>query len=249
MRKTCCLLIGMLILFSGIVHAGDIVVDPPDYNVDLIGGDTIIRPITITWTGEAAVVGFIETGIIPDGEGIDIVYSEDPIILYPGVPNTIDMTIATAINLVPGDYVITTLVFTEIEKVIEYRSSGGGGGTTYIYETIEIENITQINILLDIIQQLNDKLNATNENNSEQIALLTSIIDTLNNAVVFLEDQLQQEPEEKEDKCLLFFVFLIIVAIMAVIFIIVMACLYHKFRVLESQKIKEIKENENKNNK
>ena len=238
----------MVIIFSGVAQAGNIIVAPTEYNVDLIGGDTITRSITITWTGETAVVGFIETDIAPDGEGIDITYSEDPIVLYPNIPNTINMTIATAINLAPIIYTITTLVFTEVEEVIEYRSRGGG--TTTIYETIEIENITNINRLLDIIRQLKDELNATKDNCTEQILLLTGIIiDTLDAIVDSIED-MQQEPEEaKEDKWLLevILAFIIFQAIVNIILIIAIFYLGYRIRVLESQRIKEIKENENEN--
>ena len=233
----------VLLLFSGVAQAGNIIVEPTEYNVDLIGGDTIIRPITITWTGETTVVGFIETDIAPDGKGIDVTYSEDPVVLYPGIPNTINMTIATAINLVPGDYVITTLVFTEIEKVIEYRSRGGGGTTT-IYETIEVENITRINMLLDIIQQLKDRINETEGNCTEQILLLTGIIDALDEMIDSIEDT-QPEDAKEDDWWLPFIVFL---AIAYIILVIAIVYLYHKFRVLKSKKDIGEKKNENERN-
>ncbi|GAI53292.1 unnamed protein product, partial [marine sediment metagenome] len=114
-------------------------------------------------------------------------------------------------NIAPGNYTITTLVFTEIEKVIEYRYRGGG--TTTIYETIETENLTRINALLDIIWQLTDELNATKGNYTEHMSLLTAIINTLGELTDSIEDMLPQELEEKEngDKWLPFIVFLAIV--------------------------------------
>lgn len=235
MRKTCYFAIGIILLFSGIAQAGNIIVEPTEYNVDLIGGDTITRPIIITWMGETAVVGFIETSIAPDGEGIDITYSEDPVVLYPSIPNTINMTIATAINLVPGDYVITTLVFTEVEEVIEYRSRGGG--TTTIYETTEVENITRINMLLDIIQQLKDRLNETKGNCTEQILLLTGIIDALDEMI----ENLQQEPEEKAKEDNWWLPFIVFLAIVNFLLIIAVAYLGHKFRVFKLKDKKETK--------
>ncbi|GAH70991.1 unnamed protein product, partial [marine sediment metagenome] len=155
-------LVAVVALFSIVftsMASAEIIVSPETIHVYLTGGDTVTEQITITWKGEAAVVAFIETEITPDDEGIDITYSEDPVVLYPGTPNTIDMTISTVINIAPGNYTITTLIFTEVEKWIEYRDRGGG--TTTIYETVEVENLTRINALLDIIRQLSNEINTT----------------------------------------------------------------------------------------
>ena len=220
-----------LLLFSGIVQAGTVIVEPTEYSVDIIGGNTVKRPITITWTGETAIIGFIETDITPDGKGIGVTYSEDPVILYPGIPNTINMTLTTAINIVPGDYVITTLVFTEIEKVIEYRNRGGD--TITIFKTIEVENSTHINMLLDIIQQLKDEINATKGNYTEQTLLLTGVIDALDEIVNSLDDMSQQQPEEgaKEDNWWILFV--VFLAIVNSLLVIAMVYLWCKFRVFK----------------
>lgn len=246
MYKKCYLMMAvMLLLFSGVASA-DIEINPSTIDLNLIGGDTVTKQITITWKGEVAVVGFIETTITPDGEGINVTYSEDPVILYPNTPNTIDMTIATAINIIPSKYVITTQVFTEIEKVIEYRDRRG---TTTIYKTIEIENITYINILLENIQQLKDEINVTNDNCTEKTQSLNDIINILDDMIDYLNYQLQQEPEPedmiKEDKSI-FIVFLILIWVVLIL-VIALAILYDKFRVLELQRIKEMEENENKN--
>jgi len=223
------------IVFSSVASA-EITVSPETMQLYLTGGDVVTEQITITWKGETATVAFIETEITPDGKGINVTYSEDPVVLYPGAPKTIDITIATAINIAPGNYTITTLIFTEVEKWIEYR----GGDTTTIYETVEIENLTRINTLLDSIRQLRDELNMTKGNYTEQIALLNGIIDTLDDLVESLEEQLEGEPAD-EDKWFAPFLALLIIVIVAIVIVMI-----HKFRVLKSQKDKEVKENEHK---
>lgn len=224
------------IVFGGIVSA-HIEVSPPTIDLDLVGSDTATEPITITWSGEAPVVGFIETNIEPDGEGINVTYSENPVILIPNIPKTVDMIVKVAPNIMPDNYTITTVVFTEIEKVIEYRS----GGTTIIYRDKEIfvENLTRINELLLIIQRLQDQLNQT-VNCTEYLPLIDMLQDTIDELLAIIEDASKEEPEpeklepdEPYDWTGIFFVFIIIICILCCI-------ICYAFWVLKSRTKKQV---------
>ncbi len=198
MRKTNCLIIVALLFFSGVACCGvasaQIEVSPPTIELDLIGGDTVTEQIIITWKGEAAVVGFIETDITPDGEGINVTYSENPVILYPGIPKTLDMTINISINIMPGNYTIEMVALTEIDEIIKYE-------TIYktIYAFIDVENLTKINELMKTIQQLQEEINQTTDY-TDLLPLITALLDTFGDLVTAIEDALGEEPEpEKEE--------------------------------------------------
>lgn len=86
--------------------------DPPSFIVNLTGGDTIIKNITVRWTGSGIIQCFISnitSGPGNDSEGIDVTYSKkSPFNLTPKVDYIVEMTIHVAINIMPGVYIITT---------------------------------------------------------------------------------------------------------------------------------------------
>jgi len=92
----------------------EIIVKPSSFTVGLIGGDTVIKNITVTWTGDNSIQCFISTNITSDcpgnnSEGIDVTYSEpSPFNLPSNVDYTVNMTIKAAINIMPEIYTITT---------------------------------------------------------------------------------------------------------------------------------------------
>lgn len=220
------LMIVILLLLGGTASA-DIEISQSSIELNLVGGDTVTEGIIITWTGETVIVGFIETDIIPDEEGINVAYSENPVILYPNVPRVVNMTIATAINIVPDNYVIITQVFTDIEKVIEYRD----GGTRIVYKTVKVEDVIRINELLETIQQLRDEISMVEGNCTEQVELLADIIASLDVIIDDLKEELEHEyePDETEEENNLLIVLLLIIFCL----IIVSLCLHYKFRVLK----------------
>ena len=202
------------IVFGGIVSAHIEISSSTPMDLDLVGGDTVTNQITITWRGEAPVVGFIETNITPDAEGITVTYSENPVILIPNTPKTVDMIINVAINIMPDNYIITTIILTEIEEVIKYRS----GGTTIIYRDKEIivENLTRINELLLIIQQLQDQINQT-ANCTECLPLIAKLQDTIDKLTTIIEEGISKEepePDKPYDWTGIFFVFIIVLCIL-----------------------------------
>lgn len=192
------------LFFSNMVSAG-ITVAPDTIELDLIGGDTITLPFNITWDGKTAVVGFIETTITPDGEGINISYSEGTIIiLFPNEKKPVDMTISAAINLAPGNYTITTNIYTDVE---EYVRTVYNTITEYITvvenQTIYVENETQINELKERIGDLLQNVNLTDE----EKRILQIAVDDLNDKI----DKMNQELKESKKRILAWIVFLTII--------------------------------------
>jgi len=100
---------------------GIIIVKPSSFTVELTGGDTVIKNITVTWTGEDAVLCNISTNITSDcpgndSEGITVTYSENLSFNLPAkVDYVVNMTIKAAINIMPGNYTITT-IFSEAKQ-------------------------------------------------------------------------------------------------------------------------------------
>jgi len=209
-------IMAVTILFCSGVASANIEISPPAINLNLVGGGVATEPITITWRGEAPVVGFIETNIDPDGEGINVTYSENPIILIPNIPKTVDMTIKVAVNIMPDNYIINTVVLTDIEEVIKYRS----GGTTTIYKDKEIiiENLTRINELLLIIQQLYDQINQT-ANCTECLPLIVMLQNTIDELTAIIKEDAtgEAEPEKQYSWADAYFIFIIIICILCCI--------------------------------
>lgn len=73
----------------------EIIVKPSSFTVGLIGGDTVIKNITVTWTGDNSIQCFISTNITSDcprndSEGIDVAYSEPSPF---NLPSNVDYTV------------------------------------------------------------------------------------------------------------------------------------------------------------
>ncbi len=211
-HKKCYLIVAVfLLLFSGVASA-QIEISPSTIDLgNLISGDTVIRQINITWRGETAVVGFIGTEILPDGDGIAVTYSENPVILYPDITKTLDMTINTSINLMSNNYTIETVVLTEVEEIIEYIE-----GKT-IYKYIEVENLTRIDELILIIQQLQDKINETTDY-ADLLPLISAMQNATADLIKTIEDALEEEPDpEKEEFNWLIIVILLLIGIVCLL--------------------------------
>jgi len=232
------------ILFCSGIASANIETSPPAINLNLVGGGVATEPITITWRGEAPVVGFIETNIDPDGEGINVTYSENPIILIPNIPKTVDMIIKVAMNIMPDNYIINTVVLTDIEEVIKYRS----GGTTTIYEDKEIiiENLKRINELLLIIQQLYDQINQTG-NCTDCLPLIDILQDTIDGLMaIIIEDATgEAEPEKQYSWADAYFIFIIIICILCCIICYIFWVLKSRTRRQSMDETKVSSDNEN----
>ena len=226
MRKIGLLIIFILIFLSITASAQKIEVNPSSMTIDLVGGQTVTKQITVVWHGEAPVVGFIHTEIEPDGEGFNVTYSENPVILYPDKPKTLDMKISTSIDIMPLNYTITTVINVSIEEVIKYREKK---------KIVEIENTTRINELLNIIHTLRNKLNQTT-NQSEYLPLLNALQDSIDE---FLN--LTKKEGEKETFTHLYDLtpFVILTIINIVIWVVVCIYIFRLFRLLKSSEKKK----------
>jgi len=154
-------------------------VNPSSMAVDLVGGETVTKQITVVWHGEKPVVAFIYTEIEPDGEGFEVTYSENPVVLYPDEPKTLSMNIAVDIAIKPASYTFTTVVYTSINEVVK---------VVYNETVVEIENTTKINELLDIIEALKEKLNQTT-NQTEYLPLLNALQDSIDELSKLIREQ------------------------------------------------------------
>jgi len=82
--------------------------------LNITGGDSVTRNIAIENTDGSPVTVSFETIVIPDGEGINITYSESsPLTLKGNEQLTVTMFINTSLLLMPGTYQITTKFYTE----------------------------------------------------------------------------------------------------------------------------------------
>ncbi len=111
-----------------------IIVKPSSFTVDLIGGCNTTRDITVRWTGSDTIQCFISTNITSDcprndSEGINVTYSEpSPFDLPSNVDYTVEMKIEAAINIMPGNYTITTNFSCEAEEPEDDDEGDGGKG-------------------------------------------------------------------------------------------------------------------------
>ena len=114
------------------VSGQEIQVDPEFIEVNLTGGDTITKSITVKWTGSNTIQCFISTNITSDcpgndSEGINVTYSEpSPFNLTHNVDYIVEMTIKVSPNLMPGIYIITTNFSCEAEEPPAENGDNGG---------------------------------------------------------------------------------------------------------------------------
>ena len=110
----------------------EIIVYPESIEVNLTGGDTVIKNITVRWTGSDTVSCNISTNITSncpgnDSEGIYMTYSVDlPFDLLSKVDYIVEMTIKAALNIMPGTYIITTNFSCKAEEPPEEDDGNGG---------------------------------------------------------------------------------------------------------------------------
>ena len=129
-----CLLLSVSMPLS-VADQGIIIVnpDPPSFTVNLTGGDTVIKYITVRWTGSDTVSCNISTDITSDcpendSEGIYVTYSKNlTFTLEPGI-NSVEMTIKAALDIMPCVYTITTTFSCEYEEPEPTSGNGGNGG-------------------------------------------------------------------------------------------------------------------------
>jgi len=180
------LVIALLLLIPTTAMA-NIKVEPGTMDLTLIAGANETRSLDITWEGDGVTLGFITTEISPDGEGVEISYSRNPVILYSGVTETVNMTIETAVCLAPDNYVIETKVFTNVEEYYEEINEIIEECDEDVEEIVEeIENLTEE------FNETKERLNLTEELNQELARIIDDILELL--------EDIKQKIKEGEEK-------------------------------------------------
>ncbi len=148
-------LFAFLLLLFPLTHA-QIVMNPSDFNIGLIGGETVSKSFTIEWTRDIPVVCYLSYEITQEngtyeGNEMWMNFSENPVILEPHNQKTIEFSIHSLPNIQPGIYHITIESEVKLEKIKETR-------TITREVTVISENTTKINELNKTIKNLNSSL-------------------------------------------------------------------------------------------
>ena len=110
------ILLGLMLLLP---VSSAIKVEPETIGLDLIGGDSITREIAISNSHSYYVGCKVSTVILPDGDGINVTYSNSAFTIAPHTTFSLEIRINTSINLKPCVYAIETrLEFVNQDKVI-----------------------------------------------------------------------------------------------------------------------------------
>jgi len=141
----------LLFLLSTTANAIEMVPETKDFNV--IGGGTETYNITFTGTDKEIIV--LSYKVLPDGEGVDVSFSDPYFLIDEDEEKIIEVTTAFAINIVPDTYTIQVTaegltVPTEVIEVIETE-------TKYIY--LDPPQNETNNTLLQMITRLTRERN------------------------------------------------------------------------------------------
>jgi len=128
-------------LLVGSISASAIELTPETLTLELTGGCSIKRAISIKNTNSEDLLLEIETSVSPNSDGIDINYSVgSPFVVKAKKTLTVLMYINASMLLLPDQYIINTKFFGDfIEGTSNGKSEGGNGGkgvdqTVYIIE-------------------------------------------------------------------------------------------------------------------
>ena len=198
--------IALLLVLSttAVVIADDVNVYSDTLNVSMYGGCTRTVNINVTWTGTETASAKLSTVIEPDGEGINITYSENDIQLEHNVPYTVQMSISTVPNIMPQVYTIYFQAAVEVDvpdghkKVVNEPS---GGKTDTVNETEEVDtdpvneteskpNITEEPSIPDIIMVI--------EPHSLLIPIVFAVLIILASSVYIVYRKRKKNKEKKE---------------------------------------------------
>lgn len=252
--KIMVILFALAFLFPAVASA-KVTVSPSKFSFDIVSGDIYQENITINWDGDKQCVGYITTEITPDGEGITVTYSENPIILDPG-DNEVKMTVETDVALSPDNYTITTSVevqyyVKEVTKTIVGEKDCPKVDDLKDKISDLKEHIDEINLLLDYYQNLSEEEKTNVENLSEKINNLLDEKSNLNEMIEYLDnyiDNLKKNPiktifvtdsedEDEEDGNYLFEVMTLVFGIL--LFVTILLLLKAKEKMKNESKRKE----------
>ena len=157
-------ILGLLFLFLLFPFAyGQLVINPSEFSVEIVGGENISKNFTIEWGGKTPVVCYLSYKITQangfyNGKELWINFSENPIILEPTKSKSIEFYIYSSPNIQPDTYSITIeakVDLEEIEKEVER--------TRYKRTIILYENKTKIVEMNRTIETLNKTIDYLNQ--------------------------------------------------------------------------------------
>ena len=186
--------------------AADFTISPEAITLELIAGDTTTVPINITWSQKQAVV-YIDTIISPDPEGINVTYTNNPIVIDKGETIQLFMTITTDPRLIPDQYTIETKLYTTISESVNHKK-------TY-------NDDTENEALIEIINNLQEELREC-QNNTEDCNCNCTDMNLLLNQ---LDDLIDQIDTTKDTEQSINYIYIILPLI--VIFLVVTGICYY----------------------
>ena len=111
-------IVAVLMIIPSSTVSANLILSDTSFEVSLIGGDGVTENITIKNTYSSQISVFIDTNIIPDGDGFNVTYSTGPkFILNSSETKMVTMYINTSPLLMPEVYIITSTFNYETEVV------------------------------------------------------------------------------------------------------------------------------------
>ena len=146
------------------VDLPNVTVTPNHFELNLTAGTRINKSITLVWTGDYPIIVFFQTSITPDGDGMNLWFSTDPVSLLPSTSVKVNMSIKALVNIAPGHYKIDIYVVTDTNKLAElYNMTAQLKAQIAVLEG-QIRNMSGTNItaMLATIQTLKDTIASMN---------------------------------------------------------------------------------------
>ena len=179
-------LLPFLFLFFVPIASAQILLEPSNFHIEMVGGENATKTISLVWKGEAPVVAYLGYEIEQvngsfSGSEMRVEFSENPVILEPNKVKNVEMTIATRSNIYPGEYLVRIFANTSVEQVVEEEM------VSRIVKKIILENVTVPKNVTVIkwfenktkISQLEEQI----ENLENKLANYSSYIDDLESEI------------------------------------------------------------------
>jgi len=117
-------------------------IEPSSFQINLVGGESTSKTITLLWKGEAPVVAYLNYSIEQingtfNGSEMWLNFSQNPVILEPNKDKEIGIAIHTKPNIYPGEYLITINANTSVQQVTKTKTEVR---RSVIYKYINVTN-------------------------------------------------------------------------------------------------------------
>ena len=197
-----------LFLFFPLAYA-QLTLNPSKFSVEIVGGENISKNFTIEWNGKTPVVCYLSYEItqangVYNGKELWLNFSDNPTILEPYKPKTIEFYIHSLPNIQPDNYTITIKAEVNLEQVEKEVERVKYKRTVIIYEnkTKIAEMNDTINSLNETIENLNQELSSAYEKYNETLEELESLGLNLTNfkeLINLLNQTLYEKEQEIEN--------------------------------------------------